>query len=103
MKKLIILCLFLISVPAFALCSIESGESICSISNPNNSNSMPIFKSPNAASNINNSASNFNSYRQNTKLNNQLREQNSSIMKYNSGCQFGTCVQDVNNANESNQ
>jgi len=100
MKKLIILCLLLVSVPAFALCSIESGESICSISNPNNNSSLPIFQSPNAASNINNSTNKISSKNQ---LNNPVRIQNNSILKYNSGCQFGTCVQDINNSNENNQ
>lgn len=102
MKKFLILSFFLISTPVFALCSIDAGESICSLSNPNNSNSLPIFQSPNAASNINNSQKQLQPIQQNN-LNSPLKQQNNSIMKYNSGCQFGTCVQDVNNSKEENQ
>jgi len=102
MKKSLFIFVLLLSCPAYSLCSIdEVGESVCSLTNFNNT--MPIFKTPNADNNLSTPQGKIQPMRQEDTLNNQLYESNDSIMKYNSGCQFGICVQDLNNTKNKNQ
>ena len=100
MKKFLIIFLFFISLPSYALCPID-GESVCSITNFNNK--APIFQVPNSENNLSNPQGVVQPMRQENTLNNQIYEQSDSIMKYNSGCQFGMCVQDLNNTKNKNQ
>ena len=102
MKKFLIILSFFLSLPSHALCPVETnGESVCSITNFDNKS--PIFQMPNSENNMNSSQGVVQPMRQENALNNQIYEQSDSIMKYNSGCQFGICVQDLNNTKNKNQ
>ena len=84
------------------MCPVEAdGESVCSITNFNNK--APIFQSPASENNLSKPQGIVQPMRQENALNNQIYEQSDSIMKYNSGCQFGICVQDLNNTKNKNQ
>ena len=103
MKKFLLFYLMLSSLSAYATCPIDvSGESVCSISNFN-SNTLPIFQSPNSGKNLNNSSIGIQQQMPQNTLNKNLYNQSDSIMQYNSGCQFGICVQDLNNSKVNNQ
>lgn len=91
MKYLLSLFFCLILTPVFALCSLESD--VCSLPSYQQQTS-PLFNS-NQKSNIDNlkpkvkELNKENSFKQSFKPNQEL--------EYNSGCQFGVCVQDLNN------
>lgn len=102
MKKFLLICILLVSSPVFSLCSIDSSsDSICSISGMG-SNS-PIFQTPNSGLEMNNSQEVMKPLQQENSLNKALPASSDSIMKYNSGCQFGICVQDLNNTKNKNE
>ena len=92
MKKLLtILCLILFSLPSMALCSIESGESLCS---------LPDFRGQVSPSLKENNIGTQNPNIILQPLNrqdpiDQMRGPNNSL-KYNSSCQFGICMDKPN-------
>ena len=89
MKKFILLFVCAITVPIHALCSIEEGESICTIQNSNPSSS-PLFQNNNIKQNANENNIPGKSSSLNTSFGQQ---QNKSGIQMNSslGCQFGNC------------
>lgn len=95
MKNLILLSILLMPVSAFGVCSIDSidsGESVCSL--PNFREQVrPVYDSSNGGNtNINNPK--LQPLKREDPIN-QMRGPNNSL-NYNSGCQFGTCLQDPN-------
>ena len=92
MKKFLLISILLISCPVFSMCPIDSsGESICSSSGMFG-NSLPVSQ-PQEQSR---SADIFQGGQDNG-LNKPFPQLRNPVMQYNSGCQFGTCVQDLNN------
>ena len=105
MKKflLIFMFMFFVSIQSYALCPIDAdGESVCSLSDFSN-NQKPIFQTQNSGIDINNTHGSIKPIQSENGLNNKLPSSSDSIMKYNSGCQFGICVQDLNNTKNKNQ
>ncbi len=92
MKKYLIIIAFF-TLPSFAACPIESGETVCS---------LPSFREQIKPTYQSNSPSNANS-EPNSPLQplsrqdpiNQMRSPNNNL-NYNSGCQFGVCLQNPN-------
>ena len=91
MKKSLIFSAVLLSLPVFALCPIENGETVCSLPNFREQ-VQPIYKeSPSAK------------FAPNVKLQplnrtdpiEQMRGPNNNL-NYNSGCQFGVCLRNPN-------
>lgn len=107
MKKLLLfLSLFLI-IPAWALCPVDGGESVCSLPDASQSSSgMPLFQQnnteENSAGGLNNSA---NTIRPTGLTNPFSKTQNQSgiHMQGSLGCQFGNCNKGANNDFLENQ
>ena len=101
MKKIFIVLATTIFLPAFGMCSIDTGsESVCSL--PNVLDKTPlIFQHKNSEANLNPRIQ----LQPRTTKNpfEQMRNPNNEGLKYNSGCQFGICVNDVNNLNNKSQ
>lgn len=96
MKKLFILLQLIFVMPSFALCSIESTESICTLPKFNTNNSSSVFKNTNAEANLNNTNQPMLQPLQRDDLFEKIKTPNNELMKYDSGCQFGSCLQDLN-------
>ena len=88
MKKLLIIYILLLS-PAYALCSIEEGASVCSLSNvreefqPTYSGNYPIGVQP---------STELQPIKRKDPIE-DMRTPNNRL-NYNSSCQFGVCVQE---------
>ena len=100
MKKFLIILIMCFILPVNALCPIDGGEAVCSISDVNTS--LPAFQNPNSSSNINNLQKQLQPLKTEGSINN-INQQDMNNMNYNTGCQFGTCVQDLTNINNKNQ
>lgn len=95
MKKYLVISIFLFSLPSFAACPIDGGDTVCSLPSFREQVS-PVFKETNTLGN-------FNSNQPNGQLQplnredpiNQMRGPNNNL-NYNSGCQFGVCLQNPN-------
>lgn len=93
MKQLFILLLLLFTPTSFALCPIDSGETVCSITNFKN-NSTSIFQNTNKESNLSETQIQLQPL-QKENLFDKTRTPNNELMQYDSGCQFGNCVQSL--------
>ena len=51
MKKLLLFLSFIFIFPAWALCPVESGESVCSLSDMSSPSNLPLFKIQNEKEN----------------------------------------------------
>ena len=100
MKKFLIFFALFLILPVNALCLIDGGEAVCSISDVNTS--LPTFQNPNSSSNINNSQKPLQPFKTEGSIN-SINQPDMNNMNYNTGCQFGTCVQDLINTNNKNQ
>lgn len=93
MKKYIILCAFLTNLPSYSTCSLD-GESVCTLPEFRQQVS-PIFKqSTGIQTNIDNSPGQLQPLNRTDPMN-DIRGPNNN-MNYNSGCQFGVCLQNPN-------
>lgn len=102
MKKIFIITAILVSIPAYAVCSIDtlSNSNVCSL--PNVLDKTPsIFQHKDSEANLKPAEQLQPGKTQNTFE--QFRQPNNEGLKYNSGCQFGNCVNDVNNLNNKSQ
>jgi hypothetical protein len=88
-----VLFLLIFTMPVYALCPIDSGESVCSLPDFKQ-NSTQIFQDINSEKNLNDNQTQLQPL-QKDDLFNKMRAPNYELMKYDSGCQFGTCVQDL--------
>ena len=93
MKKLFIFLQLLIVMPVFAMCPIDAGESVCSITDFKN-NTTSIFQNTAFESNLNNNQTQLQPL-QKENLFDKTRIPNNELMKYDSGCQFGSCLQNL--------
>lgn len=102
MKQIyIILLLLSFIIPSFALCPIDSGESVCSIADFK-TNSTSVLQNTKLESNLNDNYIPLQPL-QKENLFNKIRTPNNELMQYDSGCQFGTCVQNLNEKFPSGQ
>ncbi len=108
MKKLLLFLSFIFIFPAWALCPVESGESVCSLSDMSSPSNLPLFKIQNEKEN--GSEENMDSSAvksvQPTGLTNPFsKTQNPSgiHMQGSLGCQFGNCNRGANNDFLENQ
>ena len=90
MKKYLLLPALLISLPVFSACPIESGETVCTLPNFREQ-VQPIFDNTNYPKSVN-PAQNLQPLKREDPIN-QMRGPNNQL-NYNSGCQFGVCLQD---------
>ena len=100
MKKFLLFFALCFVLPVNALCPIEAGENVCSISDVNTS--LPAFQNPNSSSNINNTQKQLQPFKTEGSING-INQPDMNNMNYNTGCQFGSCVQDLTNTNNKNQ
>ena len=100
MKKFLIFLILCFVLPVNALCPIEGGETVCSISDINTS--LPAFQNTNSSSNINNTQKPLQPFKTEGSIN-TINKPDMNNMNYNTGCQFGSCVQDLTNMNNKNQ
>ena len=108
MKKLLLFLSIFFIAPAWALCSVDSNETICSLSDSSSmSSDMPLFKMQNSTGiNSENNMNNPANIIIPTGLNNSLNKtQNPSgvHMQGSLGCQFGNCNRGANNDFLENQ
>ena len=100
MKKFYIILLLFLILPINAMCPIDDGETVCSISDVNTS--LPAFQNTNTSSNINNTQKPLQPFKTEDSIN-TINKPDMNNMNYNTGCQFGSCVQDLTNTNNKNQ
>ena len=100
MKKFLIIFGISLVLPVNALCPIDGGETVCSISDMNTS--LPAFQNTNSSSNINNTQKTLQPFKTESSIN-TINKPDMNNMNYNTGCQFGSCVQDLTNTNNKNQ
>ena len=93
MKNLLLVYAFIITMPSYALCSIDAENSLCSLPDMGTRN-MPIFKNINTEANLNKKPLQLQPF-QNQESLDQMKLPNNELMKYDSGCQFGVCIQDL--------
>ena len=101
MKKYLLFFIILISIPVFAICSIDSNESLCSLQQ-NSMTSTPLFQNQNngikSGINLNSNGSINNPPLQPSSINNSFGQQNDGIQMQGSlSCEFGNCNKGVNN------
>ena len=102
MKKFLILFVLLltsvfasiisINSTAFGICPINSENSVCSLPEPKTN--TPIFQNLNSERNMNN-VPNILQPKQREDIINNINPSDNT-MNYNSSCQFGSCLQDLN-------
>lgn len=99
MKKNLITTALLISLPSFALCPIEGGNTVCSLPQFREP-STPVFENQNSSLDMNKT----NQMLQPLNKTNPIEEiRGPNIpMNYNSGCQFGVCLPNANKSNMPN-
>ena len=98
MKKLILFLTFIFILPAWALCPIGNGESVCSL--PNQNQGMSLFQNQNIHGlNMNNGSmpSNALNIKGTSSSFNRTLNQSGIKMQGNLGCQFGNCNRENNN------
>ena len=94
MKKYCFLIAVLIVLPVYALCPIEGGETVCSLPDYGEQ-TVPLFQQTNAGINTNNPNTKLQPMSKTNPIE-QMSGPNNSL-NYNSGCQFGMCLQNPNN------
>ena len=94
MKKYFVYTLLLTTIPAYSACPIDpiSGESVCTLPSFREQVS-PVFNN-NSSTNLNNPAGKLQPLSRQDPIN-QMRGPNNDL-NYNSGCQFGVCLQNPN-------
>lgn len=98
MKKFLLLITLCIA-PVYALCPVDyTGENLCTLPN-SGTKTQPMFMNPNFGSNISQPQKQLQP-RQVENLSDRMKNQN---LQYDSSCQFGVCVQDLNNTENKNQ
>ena len=103
MKKLLFLFIIFISIPVYSACLVDTGgETVCSLSNIRN-NTLQNTNNQSLQTEVDNLHETFKPIQQNHDLNKPFPQTNNPLMQYNSGCQFGICVQDLNNVKNPNQ
>ena len=107
MRKLLLILSFLFIFPAWALCPIDSGESVCALPDSSSpASGMPLFKQNNTEMNSGKSLNNPVNTIQPTGLNNpfsKTQNQSGIHMQGSLGCQFGNCSKGANNDFLENQ
>ena len=99
MKKFLFVYFFICVIQVYAACPVDfSGENICT----SNEKNFPQNFIQHGSSVINTEQDNKQSLPNLTPLNTGINN-NADKMQYNSSCQFGVCLQDVNNLNNKNQ
>ena len=98
-KKFFVFILSAAVLPVIALCPIDSGEDVCTL--PNSNSTSPLFQNPNASTNINRTGTPLQT-RQEDKFD-RVDFPEKSNMNYNTGCQFGNCLYDLNNTHNKSQ
>lgn len=94
MKKFAVLLFSLfITMPVHALCPVDSGEKVCSIPQFRQQVS-PIFRDRNTGTDLSNPQVQLQPLDRSSSME-QMRGPNNNL-NYNSGCQFGICLQDPN-------
>ena len=93
MKKYLLIMIFTVAIPAYAACPIDtSGETVCSL--PEFRQQVtPIFNDSNNL-NLSNPSVNLQPLTRTDPIE-QMRGPNNNL-NYNSGCQFGVCLQNPN-------
>ena len=94
MKKILLICLIYTGMPAWALCPIEGGESICTIQN--NTSSLPLFQNVSTDTGMNDNQKSTQN-QNNISSFNQTQNQNGIQIPGSLGCQFGNCNKNGNN------
>lgn len=94
MKKFYLIPAILIVLPIYALCPIEGGEKVCSLPEYGEQ-AAPIFQQTNPTVNIENTNPQLQPLGRTNPIE-QMRGPNNKL-NYNSGCQFGMCLQNPNN------
>ena len=106
MKKLLLFISFIFIFPAWAMCSIDSGESLCIL--PNSSSSgMPLLTPQNNAGlnsdkNMGSTGNNLQPSSLNSSFS-KVQNQSGIHMQGSLGCQFGNCNKGSNNDVLENQ
>ena len=78
---------------SYALCTVEEGETVCTVP-LDTVQVVPLFSNPNAGTAMTNQQSTLQPFnKENPEA--MMRGHNSEL-NYNSGCQFGTCLQNPN-------
>ena len=98
MKKYILIMIIIFGMPAWALCSIGDGESVCTL--PNSDSGMTSFQSPNTSGlNMNKDSMPSSSLKSTNSGSSFNRMQNQSGIKMQGslGCQFGNCNKENTN------
>ena len=93
MQKTLFLSLLYIVMPSYALCSLDAENSVCTLPDFNTNNTL-LFQNASVQTNINNNQTPLQPFKQ-ENLFNKTNIPNNILMKYDSGCQFGVCVQDL--------
>lgn len=93
MRIILIFSFLILAVPVHALCSINAEDSVCVLPNFNTNNTH-LFQNTNIETNLNNKQTPLQPFQQGD-LFNKTPTPNNKLMKYDSGCQFGICVQDL--------
>lgn len=102
MKKLLLILTLSLVVPAWALCPIENGESVCTLP-VDNPSGMQLFQNNNTI-NSNTNINKMTNTLQPSVLNNSfIQNQNGIQMQGSLGCQFGNCEKGGNNDFLKNQ
>ena len=98
MKKFLLILSLLIVLPSFAACSIDIGESVCSLPNVREPFS-PIFSSNENISDFSDSPVIRLNPIKHGEIESEFRNfsPNESNYNYNSSCQFGVCMENRNN------
>jgi hypothetical protein len=90
MRKLLLMLLLSSISPVFAVCPIDSGESVCAL--PSFREQVrPIYSETLNNTNVNRPSLNLQPLQREDPIN-QMRGPNNDL-NYNSGCQFGVCLQ----------
>ena len=82
--------------PAFALCPIDSNESVCTLPNAQQNGSLLFQNNTNQT----NKTQNMLQPRDNSSSANNMLNNNKNLQR-NPNCMFGTCLNDLKNTQES--
>ena len=98
MKNLILFLTFIFILPAWALCPIGEGDSVCTL--PNQNQGMSLFQNQNIQGltmNESSMSSNTLKTKDTSRSFNRTLNQSGIKMQGNLGCQFGNCNRENNN------
>lgn len=96
MKKFLLVFALLLVMPAWALCSVTEGESVCTL--PQNNPGMPVFQDNSNVGELNMDSSNTSLNPTNMDSSFSRTQNKTGIQMQGSlGCQFGNCNSEINN------